>query len=91
MTAYKQNADKRLVTQSLAQNVKNWNNRECSQVCMVDTISQPGCAECGAGGLVLTDYRPYAFLRALLTELTNYATKYLNEISDTWGQRSMGK
>ena len=33
---------------------------------MVDTISQPGCAECGAGGLVLTDYRPYAFLRALL-------------------------
>ena len=32
---------------------------------MVDTISQPGCAECGAGGLVLTDYRPYAFLRAL--------------------------
>ena len=41
-------------------------NRECSQVRMVDTISQPGCAECGAGGLVLTDYRPYAFLRALL-------------------------
>ena len=40
-------------------------NRECSQVRMVDTISQPGCAECGAGGLVLTDYRPYAFLRAL--------------------------
>ena len=33
---------------------------------MVDTISQPGCAECGAGGLVLTDYRPYAFLQALL-------------------------
>ena len=33
---------------------------------MVDAISQPGCAECGAGGLVLTDYRPYAFLRALL-------------------------
>merc|ERR1711884_191069 len=41
-------------------------NRECSQVRMVDTISQPGCAECGAGGLVLTDYRPYVFLRALL-------------------------
>ena len=40
-------------------------NRECSQVRMVDTISQLGCAECGAGGLVLTDYRPYAFLRAL--------------------------
>ena len=40
-------------------------NRECSQVRMVDAISQPGCAECGAGGLVLTDYRPYAFLRAL--------------------------
>ena len=68
MTAYKQNADKRLVTQSLAQNVKNWNNRECSQVRMVDTISQPGCAECGASGLVLTDYRPYAFLRALLKD-----------------------
>jgi len=32
---------------------------------MVDTISQPGRAECGAGGLVLTDYRPYAILRAL--------------------------
>ena len=32
---------------------------------MVDAISQPGCAECGAGVLVLTDYRPYAFLRAL--------------------------
>ena len=31
-------------------------NRECSQVRMVDAISQPGCAECGAGGLVLTDY-----------------------------------
>ena len=44
-------------------------NRECSQVRMVDTISQPGCAECGAGGLVLTDYRPYAFLRALFTHL----------------------
>ena len=40
-------------------------NRECSQVRMVDAISQPGCAECGAGGLVLTDYRQYAFLRAL--------------------------
>ena len=40
-------------------------NREYSQVRMVDTISQPGCAECGARGLVLTDYRPYAFLRAL--------------------------
>ena len=35
---------------------------------MVDTISQPGCAECGAGGLVLTDYRPYAFLQALLQD-----------------------
>ena len=44
-------------------------NRECSQVRMVDTISQPGCAECGAGGLVLTDYRPYAFLRALFLGL----------------------
>ena len=43
-------------------------NRECSQVRMVDAISQPGCAECGAGGLVLTDNRPYAFLRALLEE-----------------------
>ena len=46
-------------------------NRECSQVRMVDAISQPGCAECGAGGLVLTDYRPYAFLRALLS-FTHY-------------------
>ena len=36
---------------------------------MVDAISQPGCAECGAGGLVLTDYRPYAFLRALYLNL----------------------
>ena len=43
-------------------------NRECSQVLMVDKISQPGCAECGASGLVLTDYRPYAFLRALFDE-----------------------
>merc|ERR1712012_1160523 len=45
---------------------RSMHNRECSQVRMVDTIIQPGCAECGAGGLVLTDYRPYAFLRALL-------------------------
>ena len=37
---------------------------------MVDTISQPGCAECGAGGLVLTDNRPYAFIRALLCHLS---------------------
>ena len=44
-------------------------NRECSQVRMVDTISQPGCAECGAGGLVLTDYRPYAFLQALFGQI----------------------
>ena len=44
-------------------------NRECSQVRMVDAISQPGCAECGAGGLVLTDYRPYAFLQALLQQV----------------------
>ena len=34
-------------------------NRECSQVCMVDVISLPGCAEHGAGGLVLTDTRSY--------------------------------
>ena len=38
---------------------------------MVDAISQPGCAECGAGGLVLTDYRLYAFLRALLYKKTS--------------------
>ena len=44
-------------------------NREYSQVRMVDAISQPSCAECGASGLVLTDYRPYAFLRALLIGL----------------------
>ena len=37
-------------------NSKELPNRECSQVRMVDAISQPGCAECGAGGLVLTDY-----------------------------------
>ena len=49
--------------------VHQWSNRECSQVRMVDAISQPGCAECGAGGLVLTDYRPYAFLPALLSEM----------------------
>ena len=49
-----------------SENARFDKNRECSQVRMVDTISQPGCAECGAGGLVLTDYRPYAFLRALL-------------------------
>ena len=47
-------------------------NRECSQVRMVDAISQPGCAECGAGGLVLTDYRPFAFLRALLLMTYTY-------------------
>jgi len=47
-------------------NLAEYANRECSQVRMVNAISQPGCAECGAGGLVLTDYRPYAFLRALL-------------------------
>ena len=29
-------------------------------------ISQTASAECRAGGLVLTDYRPYAFLPALL-------------------------
>ena len=38
-------------------------NRECSQVRMVDAISQPGCAECGAGGLVLSTIRvPTSFI-----------------------------
>ena len=33
-------------------------NRECSQVRMVDTISQPGCAECGAQ----RPYKPDLFI-----------------------------
>ena len=42
----------------------------CNQIGVIvfldhQRISQTAPAECWAGGLVLTDYRPYAFLRAL--------------------------